>query len=215
MGVVEPVPGTEVAPSATEYDYSVPPVISAVSPRYASPSLGQPITITGTGFNFDTFYWVNFGPVAATQSEQVKITYLSNTEVKIAPPDGPRSEPSVLRGGVSIQSGGGVSNVERFGYAGVPRVLALSSHEGSTNGGALLRVTATKALGTISVDFVTVAGRDRAAQIIRSTKVSEHDNVVTVHTPRTSARTVNVELCTAAGCSRATPSRDTYVFRRP
>jgi hypothetical protein len=215
MGVVEPAPGTEVAPTATEYDYSVPPVISALSPRYASPSLGQPITITGTGFNFDTFYWVNFGPVGATQSEQVKITYLSNTEVKIAPPDGPRSEPSVLRGGVSIQSGGGVSNVERFGYAGVPRVLALSSHEGSTNGGALLRVSATKALGTLSVDFVTVAGRDRAAQIIRSTRVSERDNVVTVHTPRTSARTVNVELCTAAGCSRATPSKDTYVFRRP
>jgi hypothetical protein len=215
MGVVEPTPGTEIAASATEYDYSVPPVITAVSPRYASPVGGRPVTITGTGFNFDTFYWVNFGPVGATQSEQVKITYLSNTEVKIAPPDGPRSEPSVLRGGVSIQSGGGVSNVERFGYAGVPRVLALSSHEGPTAGGALLRVTATKALGTISVDFVTVAGRDRAAQIISATRVSEHDNVVTVRTPRTSARTVNVELCTAAGCSRAVPSRDTYVFRRP
>jgi hypothetical protein len=121
----------------------------------------------------------------------------------------------VLRGGVSIQSGGGVSNVQRFGYAGVPKVLAMSSHEGPTSGGALLRVTATKALGTISVDFVTIGGRDRAAQMISATKVSEHDNVVTVRTPRTSARTVNVELCTAAGCSRAVPSRDTYVFRQP
>jgi Pro-kumamolisin, activation domain/IPT/TIG domain len=215
MGVVEPTPGTEVDPSATEYDYSVPPVITAVSPRYANPVGGQPVTITGSGFNFDTFYWVNFGPIAATQSEQVKITYLSNTKVRIAPPDGPRSEPSVLRGGVSIQSGGGVSNVERFGYAGVPKVIALSSHEGPTSGGAILRVSATKALGTISVDFVTATGRDRAVQIIRATRVREHDNVVTVRTPRTSARTVNVELCTAAGCSRAAPSRDTYVFGRP
>jgi hypothetical protein len=215
MGVVAPTPGTEIAASATEYDYSVPPVITAVSPRYASPAGGQSITITGAGFNFDTFYWVNFGPVSETQSEQVKITYLSNTEVKIAPPDGPRSEPSVLRGGVSIQSGGGVSNVERFGYAGVPKVLALSSHEGSTSGGALLRVTATKALGTIRVEFVTVSGRGRATQLLSATKLSEHNNVVTLRTPRTSARTVNVELCTAAGCSRAVPSKDTYVFRRP
>jgi hypothetical protein len=215
MGIVAPTPGTEVAPSATEYDYSVPPVITAVSPRYASPVGGRSVTITGSGFNFVTFFWVNFGPASATQSEQVKITYLSNTEVRIAPPDGPRTEPSVLRGGVSIQSGGGVSNVQRFGYAGVPKVLAMSSHEGPTSGGALLRVTATKALGTISVDFVTIGGRDRAAQMISATKVSEHDNVVTVRTPRTSARTVNVELCTAAGCSRAVPSRDTYVFRQP
>jgi Pro-kumamolisin, activation domain/IPT/TIG domain len=215
MGVVEPSPGTEVAPAATEYDYSAPPVITAVSPRYASPVGDQPITITGTGFNFDTFYWVNFGPVSATQSEQVKITYLSNTEIKITPPDGPRSEPSVLRGGVSIQSGGGVSNIERFGYAGVPRVMSLSSHEGSTRGGAVLRITATKALGTISVEFVTMAKRHSAARIISATKVAEHDNVVTVRTPKTSARTVNVELCTAAGCSRAVPPKDTYVFRRP
>ena len=215
LGVVEPTPGTEVSPSATEYDYSVPPTITAVSPRYASPTGHQPVTITGTGFNFDTFYWVNFGPVSATQSEQVKITYLSNTEVKIAPPDGPRLEPSVLRGGVSIQSGGGVSNVERFGYAGVPNVISLSSHEGPTSGGALLRVTAAKALGTISVDFVTLPGPHHGAQIIRATKVRELGDVVTLRTPRTSARAVNVELCTAAGCSRPVPSKDTYVFRKP
>jgi len=158
---------------------------------------------------------VNFGPVSATQSEQVKITYLSNTEVKIAPPDGPRLEPSVLRGGVSIQSGGGVSNVERFGYAGVPNVISLSSHEGPTSGGALLRVTAAKALGTISVDFVTLPGPHHGAQIIRATKVRELGDVVTLRTPRTSARAVNVELCTAAGCSRPVPSKDTYVFRKP
>jgi hypothetical protein len=77
-----------------------------------------------------------------------------------------------------------------------------------------LRVTATKALGTTSVDFVTVVKRHHVAQIISSTKVREHNNVVTVRTPRTSARTVNVELCTAAGCSRAVPSADTYVFQR-
>ena len=157
LGVVDPTPGTEVAASATEYDYSVPPTITAVSPRYASPTGNQPVTITGTGFNFDTFYWVNFGLASSTASQQVKILYLSNSMVRIAPPDGPRSEPSVLRGGVSIQSGGGVSNVERFGYSGVPNVISLSSHEGPTSGGALLRVTAAKALGTISVDFVTVA----------------------------------------------------------
>jgi hypothetical protein len=213
MGVVEPIAGTEVAAAATEYDYSVPPVITGISPRYASPTRGQPITITGTGFNFDTFYWVNFGPVSATESEQVKITYLSSTEIKIAPPDGPRSEPSVLRGGVSIQGGGGVSNVERFGYAAIPKVVALSSHSGSTKGGALLKVTATRALGTISVAFVTVVRPHHAAQIITSTKVREHDNVVTVRTPRTTARTVNVELCTAAGCSRAAPMADAYVFK--
>jgi hypothetical protein len=66
----------------------------------------------------------------------------------------------------------------------------------------------------MSVDFVTVVKHRRAAQILSSTKVSEHDNVVTVRTPRTTARTVNVELCTAAGCSRAVPSNDTYVFAR-
>jgi hypothetical protein len=215
MGVVEPIPGTEVAAAATEYDYSAPPVITGISPRYANPLGDQPITIIGSGFNFDTFYWVNFGPVSATQSEQVKITYLTSTEIKIAPPDGPKSEPSVLRGGVSVQSGGGVSNVERFGYAGIPKVLALSSHKGSTRGGALLQVTAKRALGTISVDFVTVVQHRRAEQVISATKVREHDNVVTVRTPRTTARTVNVELCTAAGCSRAAPSTDTYVFARP
>jgi hypothetical protein len=107
-----------------------------------------------------------------------------------------------------------VSNVERFGYAAVPKVVALSSHGGSTRGGALLKVTAAKALGTISVDFVTVVKPHHAAQIITSTKVHEYENVVTVRTPRTTARTVNVEVCTAAGCSRPAPATDSYVFKR-
>jgi hypothetical protein len=214
LGVVDPTPGTEVAPSSTEYDYSPAPVITAVTPTYSSPTGDQAVTITGTGFNFDTFYWVNFGPASSTASQQVKITYLSNSMVRIDPPHGPRDEPSVLRGGLSVQTGGGVSNVVRFGYAGVPRIVALSAHSGPSSGGSVLHVTALKALGTTKVDFVTAATLGRAARIVSARVLRVDKSVVTVRTPPVSVGTVDVELCTAVGCSKAVPSRDRYLFER-
>jgi len=212
LGVVDPSPGTEVSPTSTEYDYSPAPVITAVTPTYSSPLGDQAVTITGSGFNFDTFYWVNFGPAHSTASQQVKITYLSNTMVKIDPPQGPRNVPSVLRGGVSVETGGGVSNVLRFGYAGVPRVVELSSHQGPASGGAILRVTALKALGTTKVDFVTDPATGRAERVVSANVVRVAKDVVTVRTPHGLLGTVDVELCTAVGCSRAVPSRDRYDF---
>lgn len=214
-GVVEPRPGTEVSPATTEYDYSIPPHVSSVTPGYAKPSGDSPITITGRGFNFVTFDWVNIGSPAATQSEQVKISYLTRTSIIIDPPSIDTSLPARVRGGLSVQTGGGVSNVVRFGYAGVPVLKRLSTHSGPTRGGTVLRIVAAGLAGATAVEFAPVPGSAARLRIVPLPRNAVHGQAVVTRTPSDSAGTVDVEVCTATGCSRPDPLWDDFSFVGP
>jgi hypothetical protein len=211
-GVVEPTRGTEVAPAATEYDYSPRPVITGVTPSFAKPSGTAPITITGRDFSFLTFDWVNIGPFTSTQSEQVKIRYISRSTIVIDPPAVNLTSAARVRGGLSVQSGSGLSNVVHFGYSATPVVKRLSVHSGPSNGGTLLHILAANVLGVSSVRFVPVTGSTAFLRVVALPSEVTSGSIVTVKSPADSAGTVDVELCTAAGCSRADPLWDNFAF---
>ena len=122
-GVVKPPPGTEVAPAATELDYAPTPHITSVAPDPDDASETIPVVITGSGFNFNTLDWVNFGPASSARSVQIDIAVLTPTEIVIQPPlaPSPMSDgPQPPQGGISVQSAGGLSNVYPFSYTGAP-----------------------------------------------------------------------------------------------
>jgi large repetitive protein len=119
-GIVAARPGTEVTTASTEYDYAARPVITQISPAVI-PAGGAPVTITGSGFSYNTLDWVNFGPAASVASEQTAVTFVSATKIVIRAP-GIRVSHLVglrlLAGGVSVQATAGLSNASALTYAG-------------------------------------------------------------------------------------------------
>jgi hypothetical protein len=212
-GVVEPIRGNEVAPATTEFDYIAAPRITSVTPEFADASGHSPITITGSGFDFLVLDWVNIGPYALTQSEQVRISYVSDTKIVIKPPADNAPLPNRLRGGLSVQTGSGRSKVVPFGFAGIPVVQRLSSRSSLSRGGAILSITGTKTDGTTSVRFVPVAGSSGSTRIVTVSVPEVTGSVLRVRTPSRPPGTVDVELCTATGCSRANPTVDEFSFQ--
>ena len=212
-GVVEPARGAEVAPATTEFDYIAAPKITSVTPEFADASGGSPITIRGSGFDFLTLDWVNVGPHTLTQSEQVRVRYVSGTVIVIRPPADDAPVPARLRGGLSVQSGTGLSNVVAFGFAGIPVVQHLSSHAGLKSGGMRLEIVGSKVAGTTAVRFVPATGTSQSNGAVTVAIHEVHGSLVVLRTPRHVPGVVDVELCTATGCSLPDPRWDQFRFQ--
>ncbi len=214
QGVVAPTPETEVAPAATEYDYAPLPRITSVTPDPADSTGTTPVTITGSGFDLDTFDWVNFGPAKSSASEQTQISAISPTSITIVPPPSPNGAGSVLPGGVSVQTAGGLSNVYPLSYAGVPRVGSLSVLGGPSSGGTAIVVKGSDMAGVRSVRFVSEVasgyGASTSAVVSAVSATSLH-----VVAPSDLPGPVDVEPCTASGCAPPDPKVDTFVYFTP
>ena len=214
QGVVVPTPETEVAPAPTEYDYAPTPTIVSVSPDPAGSSGSSPVTITGSGFDLDTFDWVNFGPARSSDSEQTQILSISPTQITIDPPPSPNGGQSVLSGGVSVQTAGGLSNVYPFGYAGVPRVGSLSILGGPSSGGTRISIRGSALAGVTSVEFASEVAAGYGAST--STAISARSATrLEVVAPSDLPGPVDVEPCTASGCAAPDPQVDTFVYFTP
>lgn len=214
QGIYETTPETEIAPAATEYDYAPTPQITSITPDPADSSGSEPVTITGSGFNADTFEWVNFGPPSSSASEKVQITSISSTEITIVPPPGNGSGAgrSVLAGGVSVQSLGGLSNIFTFTYAGVPQVRSLNALGGSATGGTRITIHGSGLSDVTSVAFASEVsasgyGASRSSVILARTSSS-----LEVVAPADLPGPVDVEPCTPSGCAKPDPSADTFVY---
>jgi hypothetical protein len=195
-GILEPSPGTEVTPGPSEYDYAPAPVIKSISPTPADPSGSTPLTIKGSGFNILTFDWVNFGKAGIYNSEQSVLDSIGPDEITMSPPPGPASaEPTRLAGGVSVQSLGGLSNVERFSYAGRATVAALNPRGGRDTGGEAVVITGSGLDDVTSVLFVG-GGYSTVYDITHKSKTS-----LTFAAPADLPSVDLVEPCTNAGCT--------------
>jgi hypothetical protein len=115
-GIVVPAKGTEVDPAPSEYDYSPKPVITSVSPNPYSESSGKNVTINGAGFSVLNLEWVNVGAATNWLNEQPEFNYVSGTEIQISWEFPRVSSPTVLTGGISVQTLSGLSNAEAFTY---------------------------------------------------------------------------------------------------
>lgn len=217
-GVVEPTPETEVAPAATELDYAPTPVITSVSPDPGDASGQTPVVITGSGFNFNTLDWVNFGPASTVQSEQVDISAITPTEIVLTPPPAPSTSTSSsqsLPGGVTVQTGGGLSNTYPFAYAGVPMVKHLDVLGGPTTGGTRLVLTGANLSNAVVVEFVSQAAGGAYGASATIAETARSASSITVTTPADLPGPVDVVPCTASACAHPDPSRDTFVYFSP
>jgi len=219
--VIEPTPETEVTPASTEYDYAPTPVIASIAPDPGDASGQTPVVITGTGFSLNTFAWVNFGPPSTASSEQVQLLYISPTRIEIAPPSpsgsgGPRSIP--LKGGVSVQTSGGLSNVVPFSYGGTPIVRSISALGGPATGGTVLHIRGSGLSSVRGIVFegeLTPEGGTAAAASTSYAITGQTDSTLTVVTPAALPGPVDVLPCSATACARANPTVDTFVYFDP
>ncbi|MCU1489016.1 MAG: hypothetical protein JWM85_421, partial [Acidimicrobiaceae bacterium] len=213
-GVVEPTPETEVAPASTEYDYSPTPVIRSISPNPGDANGTIPVVIHGSGFDFNTLEWINFGPPSSVASEQTQITSITPTEITIAPPpgSGSGSGAETLRGGVSVESLGGLSNAAPFSYGGTPVVRRISSFGGPAIGGTSLHLTGVGLASVKVVEFVSQVDPQQFGSAMSTAITSSSANSLVVRTPADLPGPVDVLACSASGCSRPDPTHDTFVY---
>jgi len=206
-GVVPPTPGREVAPAATEYDFSSKPRILRITPNPGDARGVHPVTIIGRGFSFDTFQWVNFGPPGNPASEVVGISYLSATEIVVVPPTSPAG---ALVGGVSVQSIVGRSNVKAFSYAKVPAVSGLSTRTGA--GGSRITLVGDDLSMATSVLFVSVANVRVFRSVTGAALGHRAPGELVVAVPAGLSGAVHVEPCSPTGCATPRTSVDTFSY---
>ena len=214
QGVIAPEPGKEVAAATTEYDYSPPPVISSITPNPGPESGSSPVIIHGHGFNLVNFEWVNFGPPASSASEQVQIAYISGSRIEIDPPAESTNGSRILRGGVSVQTTAGLSNIVRFRFAGVPRVKKLSATTGPSSGGTTITLTGEDLAGVLSVSFIGERPLSGSGVSVSTEISGDTTTTVRVVVPPFPPGPVDVEPCTASGCAGPNPEVDTFVYYR-
>ncbi len=214
LGVIEPKRGTEEAPAATEYDYVPTPRVTLV---VAGRSSASPVRIFGSGFSALSLDWVNLGSATSVESEQTKIDYVTPTSIVVTPTsqDSSGASPTVLTGGVSVQTAGGLSNVATSPRAGTLTVARLSLLGGSTTGGTELEITGSGLVATRFVVFVSELEPFEFAISTGAAITHLAADALTVRTPAHPAGPVDVLPCSATECALFDSSVDTFVFVGP
>jgi Pro-kumamolisin, activation domain/IPT/TIG domain/Fibronectin type III domain len=207
--------GTEGVPQPEEYDYTAAPTITSVSPQYASEN-GDTVVITGTGFNLNTFDWVNVGQAGVGANQDFTIEGISPTTLTIGvPPAEPTVEPAATP--ISVQDAGGaglLSNVSSFDYAGTPVLTSISKHLAAQNNPGNLTITG-QGLSDVNSVVVQLQG---GLSFLSSTSTAisdQSDTSLTVALPEGFAAPADVLVCSVSGCSTPNPAVDTLTLAYP
>jgi hypothetical protein len=211
----------EVVPATTEFDYAARAAIDAITPRYGNANGGTVETIQGSGFNYLTYEWTNFGSPTSSYSQDIDLVSITEDAVQVvefgAPnPPGPSPQPSA----VSVQTlGGGLAQNSAstpFAYAGVPKVTALSSTHGSTEGGQVLVITGSGLEDASSVEFRSFQAPSVPDSVIYlpAPTSSTSATKLKIETPSDLPTETYVVVCSTSGCSPAS-SDLTYIFDYP
>ncbi|MGD0895109.1 MAG: IPT/TIG domain-containing protein [Acidimicrobiales bacterium] len=211
QGVIEPRSGYEEAPVASEYDYVPTPKVTLV---VAGRSPASPVRVFGSGFSVLSFDWVNLGPASSVESEQTKLDYLSPTSIVLTPTaeNATDSSPTPFKGGVSVATAGGLSNVAASPWTAPPSVTHLSLLGGPTAGGTEITISGSGLAGVRFVAFVGTLSPPTLAVASGDALVHERGGGLTVRTPADVAGPVEVLPCTATVCALARSALDTFVF---
>jgi hypothetical protein len=210
--------GTEGTPQPEEYDYTAAPTITSVSPTYASENGTTAEVITGTGFNLNTFDWVNVGTAGVGFNQDFTILGISPTQLTIGiPPAAPTTEP--VSTPISVQDAGGpellsTADTTDFSYAGTPVLTGISKHIASQSAPGNLTITGQ---GLIDVTSVVLQLQGQFSFLTStSTAISDQsDTSLTVAIPNQYAAPTDVLVCSATGCSAPDPAVDTLTLAYP
>jgi subtilisin family serine protease len=123
------------------YTYQFPPILTGVSPGFASTAGGTLITLTGGNLSGAT--GVNFGGTFGSS-----VTAVSNSTVTcLAPPRGPGDAQ------VTVIGPGGTSNALAFTFLPPPALISINPNAGPASGGSTAVLMGTWLTGATSVTF--------------------------------------------------------------
>jgi len=204
--------GCEIAAAPQEYDYAAAPVITSVSPAFASENGGSAVVISGRGFNLLTFEYANVGPAGPESSQDFSIVGVTPTQLAITIPAAPEAatvEPLAVP--LSVLSAGQLSNVWTLGYAGTPALTSISKHLAGQAAPGSLTIAGRGLAAVTSVVFQPQGALGLYPST--STAISaQTDTSLAVAIPQTFEVPVDVLACSATGCSAADPAVDTLLL---
>lgn len=219
-GVFVPPAGCscETVPAMTEFDYAPRPQITSVNPPYGNALGGTVETIGGSGFNFLTYAWTDFGTPSSADSQDYNIVGISAHSVRVVEfgaPNPPGNAPQPAA--VSVQSFGGLgsnSATSKFAYAGIPDVTGLSSKYGSTQGGQPLTIYGSGLEDASSIQFNSWQAPFVPPAVVYRSSPPVSDTSMKISTPSNVPTDSYVNVCSASGCSKNT-LKATYIFDYP
>jgi|GEM_PF-593842 len=135
--------GTSIAAAADRFTYTSAPLVSAVSPAAGPEGGGTVVTITGAAFSGVSA--VSFGsqPAAA-------FTVNSETSITATAPAGSGTVDVIVTSPAGTSA---PSSADRFSYAPLPTVTAISPAGGPEGGGTTVTITGTNLTAATAVDF--------------------------------------------------------------
>ncbi len=198
----------EVVPAPEEYDYAPAPVITSVSPAFASENGTSAEVISGSGFNLLTFEYANVGPAGVGFSQDFGTDGITPTQIVLAiPPAAPTVEPFPVP--LSVLSAGQLSNVSSVTYAGTPVLTGISRHVAAQADPGNLTITGEGLSDVTSVVFQAQGSLDFLTST--ATAISHQtDASLTVAIPQFFTFPTDVLLCSVTGCTVPDPKLDTF-----
>jgi hypothetical protein len=203
--------GCEVVAAPQEYDYAPAPVVTRVQPAFASENGTTTDVISGSGFNFLTFDYVNVGPDGVGFSQDFNLDGITPTQLTIAIPAASQPTVGPLAVALSVESAGQLSNVSTLGYAGTPVLTSISKHVAAQASPGHMRITGEGLADVTSVVFQGQGVWSFASST--STAISDQTQTsLVVAIPQFIEYPADVLVCSATGCSAPDPKADTLLL---
>ncbi|HEV2968811.1 MAG TPA: IPT/TIG domain-containing protein [Pirellulales bacterium] len=189
--------GTSPTPSADQYTYLTPPVLSGLSTSNGAIAGGTTVTISGTALAGATA--VDFGGVAGT------IIPGTNTDAQIIVTSPAGAAGTVDVTVTALNGTSAISSADQFTYEGPPSISTQDTNSGPVKGGTLVTLTGASLANATAVDFGANPG----------TIFSDTNGQIVVLSPEATADaagTVGVTVMTQHGTSPSGQFAFTYVL---
>lgn len=197
----------EDTPATTEYDYLASPTISGLAPAYVSedPSNPTTATITGSGFDYLGFDWVNIGPADDPAAADFAVTDITPTSISLMVFGHAPTRNAVTKA-VTVQTLQGRSNARSVKYAGIPTMTAITPDAGPATGGTAFTITGSGFAGTApadggSIQFFDPGVGSTTNQLSAYHTPSGSTTKITGTTPASNPGNYIVTVCTITACS--------------
>jgi uncharacterized repeat protein (TIGR02543 family) len=190
---VQTAGGTSATSAGSKYTYVAAPTVTGLSPSGGSPTGGNGVVITGTGFS-------NVSAVTFGSNNATSFTVNSSTQITASYPAGSGTVD------VLVTTLGGTSQnvtVDNFTYTSATSVTAISPSTGSTSGGTVVEISGTNFSSSSTVAFGSTA----------ATNVSYNSTTgkLTATSPAGVAGTVRIIVSTG-GSTSADVSADDFAY---
>ncbi|MGH9171560.1 MAG: IPT/TIG domain-containing protein [Acidimicrobiales bacterium] len=211
------IPGEEVVPAVTEFDYAPTPVITSIDPstiglyeNFPDPDTTTELQVNGTGYDYFTLQSVDLAVPGDSSLDQALTFYeIMPTEITCFPPvllpggestsDAPRATSAPTSATVTVVAGGSTSKSKTISIApDNMAVQSISDHDGPVSGGTVVKVTGKNLASATAALF---AGEQELGGYASTSNVKVVSSTqVDVSTPAFPAEEGVLSLCNATEC---------------